>query len=67
MAGAVAASAHGLLIAVHDHPERRSLTGPEPLPDQFDHLMDELKVIAPMLGRNLPLARHELTRARHPR
>jgi len=32
--------------------------GPQSLyPDQFDRLMGELRIIAPVLGRTLPLAR----------
>jgi 3-deoxy-7-phosphoheptulonate synthase len=55
---AVAAGADGLLIEVHDDPEKALSDGPQSLyPEQFDKLMGELRVIAPVLGRTLPLAR----------
>ena len=55
---AVAAGADGLLIEVHADPDRALCDGAQSLfPDQFDRLMGELRVIAPVLGRTLPLAR----------
>jgi 3-deoxy-7-phosphoheptulonate synthase len=55
---AVAAGADGLLIEVHDNPEKALSDGPQSLyPDQFDRLMGELRIIAPVLGRSIPLAR----------
>jgi 3-deoxy-7-phosphoheptulonate synthase len=55
---AVAAGADGLLIEVHNDPDRALSDGAQSLfPDQFDQLMGELRVIAPVLGRSLPLAR----------
>jgi 3-deoxy-7-phosphoheptulonate synthase len=55
---AVAAGADGLLIEVHNDPDRALSDGPQSLyPEQFDKLMGELRVIAPVLGRVLPLAR----------
>jgi 3-deoxy-7-phosphoheptulonate synthase len=55
---AVAAGADGLLIEVHDDPDKALSDGAQSLyPDQFDKLMAELRVIAPVLGRSLPLAR----------
>jgi 3-deoxy-7-phosphoheptulonate synthase len=55
---AVAAGADGLLIEVHDNPEKALSDGAQSLyPEQFDTLMGELRVIAPVLGRVLPLAR----------
>ncbi len=54
---AVAAGADGLIIEVHNDPEHAWSDGPQSLyPEQFDQLMGELRVIAPVLGRNLPLA-----------
>jgi 3-deoxy-7-phosphoheptulonate synthase len=54
---AVAAGADGLLIEVHNDPERALSDGPQSLfPEQFDQLMGELRIIAPVLGRSLPLA-----------
>ncbi len=55
---AVAAGADGLLIEVHNDPEKALSDGPQSLyPDQFDQLMGELRIIAPVLGRSLPLAK----------
>ncbi len=55
---AIAAGADGLLIEVHNDPERALSDGAQSLfPEQFDQLMGELRVIAPVLGRSLPLAR----------
>ncbi len=54
---AVAAGADGLLIEVHDNPDRALTDGAQSLlPAQFERLMGELRVIAPALGRSLPLA-----------
>jgi 3-deoxy-7-phosphoheptulonate synthase len=54
---AVAAGADGLLIEVHDEPDKALCDGAQSLlPEQFDRLMGELRVIAPVLGRMLPLA-----------
>jgi 3-deoxy-7-phosphoheptulonate synthase len=55
---AVAAGADGLLIEVHNDPDRALSDGAQSLfPDQFDRLMSELRVIAPVLGRTLPVGR----------
>jgi 3-deoxy-7-phosphoheptulonate synthase len=55
---AVAAGADGLLIEVHNDPERALSDGAQSLyPEQFETLMGELRVIAPALGRSLPVAR----------
>jgi 3-deoxy-7-phosphoheptulonate synthase len=55
---AVAAGADGLLIEVHDNPDKALSDGAQSLyPEQFERLMGELRVIAPVLGRSLPLAR----------
>jgi 3-deoxy-7-phosphoheptulonate synthase len=55
---AVAAGADGLLIEVHNDPEKALSDGPQSLfPEQVDQLMSELRIIAPVLGRSLPLAR----------
>jgi 3-deoxy-7-phosphoheptulonate synthase len=54
---AVAAGADGLLIEVHDNPEKALSDGAQSLyPEQFERLMGELRVIAPVLGRSLPLS-----------
>jgi 3-deoxy-7-phosphoheptulonate synthase len=55
---AIAAGADGLLIEVHDNPEKALSDGAQSLyPHQFDTLMGELRVIAPVVGRSLPMAR----------
>jgi 3-deoxy-7-phosphoheptulonate synthase len=61
---AIAAGADGLLIEVHDNPEKALSDGAQSLyPDQFDRLMGELRIIAPVLGRTLPLAKPVAVRA----
>ena len=51
---AVAAGADGLLIEVHNDPERALSDGAQSLyPDQFDQLMKELRMIAPAVGRTI--------------
>jgi 3-deoxy-7-phosphoheptulonate synthase len=53
---AVAAGGDGLLIEVHNNPEKALSDGAQSLyPEQFETLMGELRVIAPVLGRTLPL------------
>ena len=53
---AVAAGADGLLIEVHSDPDHALSDGAQSLyPEQFDRLMAELRVIAPAIGRSLPL------------
>jgi 3-deoxy-7-phosphoheptulonate synthase len=52
---AVAAGADGLLIEVHQDPERALSDGARSLdPAQFGRLMSDLRVIAPVLDRSLP-------------
>ena len=49
---AVAAGADGLLIEVHNDPERALSDGAQSLfPGQFEQLMKELRMIAPAVGR----------------
>jgi 3-deoxy-7-phosphoheptulonate synthase len=51
---AVAAGADGLLIEVHDNPEKALSDGAQALyPAQFEHLMKELRMIAPAVGRTI--------------
>jgi hypothetical protein len=46
----------GLLVI--GNPEKALSDGPQSLyPEQFDRLMRELRIIAPVLGRTLPLAK----------
>ncbi len=51
---AVAAGADGLLIEVHNDPEKALSDGAQSLfPEQFQQLMKELRVIAPAVGRKI--------------
>jgi 3-deoxy-7-phosphoheptulonate synthase len=51
----IAAGADGIIVEVHDHPEKALSDGPQSLyPEQFATMMDELEQIAPVVGRNLP-------------
>ncbi len=51
---AIAAGADGLLIEVHYAPDRAASDGFQTLyPDQFRQLMDQLRLIAPVVGRRL--------------
>jgi 3-deoxy-7-phosphoheptulonate synthase len=51
---AVAAGADGLLIEVHDDPEKALSDGAQSLyPAQFEQLMKELRMIAPAVGRTV--------------
>jgi 3-deoxy-7-phosphoheptulonate synthase len=50
----VAAGADGVLIEVHNDPDHALCDGPQSLyPDQFARLMDELRIIVPVVGRRL--------------
>jgi 3-deoxy-7-phosphoheptulonate synthase len=51
---AVAAGADGLLIEVHNDPEKALSDGAQSLfPEQFEKLMKELRMIAPAVGRKM--------------
>jgi 3-deoxy-7-phosphoheptulonate synthase len=51
----VASGADGILVEVHDHPEKALSDGPQSIyPEQFATMMDEIEQIAPVVGRNLP-------------
>jgi 3-deoxy-7-phosphoheptulonate synthase len=51
---AVAAGADGLLIEVHNEPERALCDGAQSLlPEQFDKLMEQLRLIAPAVERTI--------------
>jgi 3-deoxy-7-phosphoheptulonate synthase len=51
---AVAAGADALLIEVHNDPEHALSDGAQSLyPEQFAKLMDELRMIAPAVGRKI--------------
>jgi 3-deoxy-7-phosphoheptulonate synthase len=62
---AVAAGADGLLVEVHQDPERALSDGAQSLyPDQFDQMMSEVRAIAPAVGRVIAPARTRHTAAR---
>jgi 3-deoxy-7-phosphoheptulonate synthase len=49
----VAVGADGLLIEVHNHPEAALSDGPQALlPDMFVDLMQQVRRLAPVLGRS---------------
>jgi 3-deoxy-7-phosphoheptulonate synthase len=51
---AVAAGADGLIIEVHNDPDHALSDGAQSLrPDQFSELMDQLRIIAPAVGRQI--------------
>ena len=52
---AIAVGADGLLVEVHTQPDQAFSDGIQSLyPDQFDHLMTQVRQIAPILGRSVP-------------
>lgn len=52
--GALASGADGLLIEVHSHPEDAASDGAQSLlPSNFSNLMDELKLLAQAIGREI--------------
>lgn len=65
---AIAAGADGLIIEVHTEPDKALSDGPQSLyPEQFQQLMRDLHVIAPVVGKQLDFAYLEKAQAmRHP-
>jgi 3-deoxy-7-phosphoheptulonate synthase len=56
---AVASGCDGILVEVHNHPEKALSDGPQSIyPDQFVRMMDELEQIAPVVARRLPRGIH---------
>ena len=57
----VAAGADGLIVEVHNDPDRALSDGAQSMfPSQFERLMAELRIIAPAIGRSIclePVAR----------
>jgi 3-deoxy-7-phosphoheptulonate synthase len=50
----IAAGAAGLIVEVHPSPDRALSDGAQSLyPEQFSKLMDELRMIAPAVGRKI--------------
>lgn len=53
---AVAAGADGLIIEVHNDPDRALSDGAQSMfPEQFERLLSELRIIAPAIGRSICL------------
>jgi len=51
---AAAVGADGVMVEVHDQPERALSDGPQALyPDQFDALMKDIRAIAALVGRGI--------------
>ncbi|HEY3174667.1 MAG TPA: 3-deoxy-7-phosphoheptulonate synthase [Candidatus Polarisedimenticolia bacterium] len=51
---AAAVGADGIMVEVHDQPDRALSDGPQALyPDQFDRLMEDVRAIAGLVGRTL--------------
>jgi 3-deoxy-7-phosphoheptulonate synthase len=56
---AVATGCDGILVEVHNHPEKALSDGPQSIfPDQFVRMMDEIEQIAPVVARRLPRGIH---------
>jgi 3-deoxy-7-phosphoheptulonate synthase len=56
---AVASGADGIIVEVHNHPEKALSDGAQSIyPAQFATMMNELEQIAPVVGRNLPRGIH---------
>jgi 3-deoxy-7-phosphoheptulonate synthase len=56
---AVATGCDGILVEVHNHPEKALSDGPQSIyPDQFSRMMDEIEQIAPVVERRLPRGIH---------
>jgi 3-deoxy-7-phosphoheptulonate synthase len=56
---AVATGCDGILVEVHNHPEKALSDGPQSIyPDQFARMMDEIEQIAPVVARRLARGIH---------
>ncbi|MDD5076533.1 MAG: 3-deoxy-7-phosphoheptulonate synthase, partial [Sphaerochaetaceae bacterium] len=60
----VAAGASGLMVEVHDNPEKALSDGPQSLfPEQFEKLMRDIQALCPVVGKSLeriPTAKAEI-------
>ena len=64
---AIAAGGDGLMIEVHHDPDKAFSDGPQSLyPEQFEQLMRDLYVIAPVVGKQLDFAYLEKAEAARP-
>jgi len=56
---AVAAGSDGIMVEVHNQPEKALSDGPQSIyPDQFVRMMDEIEQIAPIVGRHIARGIH---------
>jgi 3-deoxy-7-phosphoheptulonate synthase len=56
---AVATGCDGILVEVHNHPEKALSDGPQSIyPAQFAQMMNEIEQIAPVVARRLPRGIH---------
>ena len=56
---AIAVGADGVMVEVHNQPEKALSDGPQSIyPDQFARMMDEIEQIAPVVQRTLPRGIH---------
>ena len=56
---AIASGADGIMVEVHDHPEKALSDGPQSIyPAQFATMMGELEQLAPIVARTLPRGIH---------
>jgi 3-deoxy-7-phosphoheptulonate synthase len=55
----IACGADGIIVEVHHEPENAKSDGPQSIyPAQFEKMMSELEMIAPVIGRTLPRGIH---------
>jgi 3-deoxy-7-phosphoheptulonate synthase len=60
---AVAAGADGIHVEVHSCPEKALSDGPQALvPGEFDHLMEDIRPLAELLGKSIDLCAGEPAR-----
>lgn len=65
---AIAAGADGLIVEVHTEPDKALSDGPQSLyPEQFEQLMRDLYVIAPVVGKQVDYAYLDKARLMRPR
>ncbi len=51
---AIAAGAHGVMVEVHHCPDKALCDGPQALlPEQFQRLMDQIRQVAPVVGKTV--------------
>ena len=57
---AIACGADGVMVEVHDHPEKALCHGAESMyPSQFDKMMHEIEALAPVMGKAVTHIRQE--------